>query len=392
MARVERHGNSWRAVYVGAHGRRVREVLPAQTKTEARQLAAKLERRAWLQRRGLELGPEELTGTLAELCSWWLEKRCPEASRRGGATSGLAKHVIRGAVGAIPLARLRSHHLDDLLHERQAAGAAPATLNNLRAQLRTVFAKAKKAGWWFGHNPLDCIERRKVPKRVYRTLSPEQMGKMLAEVPADWRPLFACAALGLRKGELFALRKSDVDLARGTITVARSHERDTTKGGAAAVLPLPTPLRPWIEYQLAHAPGHLVFPAPDGSQRTREADPQKILRHALARAGIVEGYEHRCRWCAQGTRQRCRASLLSDLPQGHRRPRPSARRASWTAALARRPAHSHPLPRPAPHLRNRAAPPRSGLVSRAAPHAAQRRPRHPRNVREPARRRSPRRR
>jgi len=202
----------------------------------------------------------------------------------------------------IPLARLRSHHLDDLLHERQAAGAAPATLNNLRAQLRTVFAKAKKAGRWFGDNPLDSIERRKVPKRVYRTLSPEQMGKMLAEVPAGWRPLFACAALGLRKGELFALRKSDVDLARGTITIARSHERDTTKGGAAAVLPLPTALRPWIEYQLAHAPGHLVFPAPDGSQRTREADPQKILRHALARAGIVEGYEHRCRWCAHRER------------------------------------------------------------------------------------------
>jgi integrase len=127
---------------------------------------------------------------------------------------------------------------------RQAAGAAPATLNNLRAQLRTVFAKAKKAGRWFGDNPVDSIERRKVPKRVYRTLSPEQMGKMLAEVPAGWRPLFACAALGLRKGELFALRKSDVDLARGTITVARSHERDTTKGGAAAVLPLPTALRP----------------------------------------------------------------------------------------------------------------------------------------------------
>jgi len=180
---------------------------------------------------------------------------------------------------------------DDLLHEREAAGAAPATVNNLRAQLRTVFSKAKKAGRWFGDNPLDSIERRKVPKRAYRTLSPVQIGRMLAEVPEDWRPLFARAALGLRKGELFALRKSDVDLARGTITVARSHDRDSTKGGVAAVLPLPSALRPWIEHQLEHAPGPLVFPAPDGSQRKREADPQKILRHALARAGIVDGYE-----------------------------------------------------------------------------------------------------
>ena len=82
--------------------------------------------------------------------------------------------------------------------------------------------------------------------------------------------------------------------------------RDTTKGGAAAVLPLPTALRPWIEYQLAHAPGHLVFPAPDGSQRTREADPQKILRNALSRAGIAEGWEHRCRWCGHKERHQDR--------------------------------------------------------------------------------------
>ncbi len=130
------------------------------------------------------------------------------------------------------------------------------------------------------------------------TLTPEQIQAMLEQVPEEWRPLFACGpALGLRKGELFALRKADVDLARGTVTVARSHDRNATKGGDPAVLPLPAPLRPWIEYQLEHAPGPLLFPAPDGSQRSREADPQKVLRHALARAGIVEGYEHRCRWC-----------------------------------------------------------------------------------------------
>src|SRR5229473_2177590 len=74
------------------------------------------------------------------------------------------------------------------------------------------------------------------------TLTPEQIQAMLEQVPEEWRPLFACGpALGLRKGELFALRKSDVDLARGTVTVARSHDRNATKGGDPAVLPLPAP-------------------------------------------------------------------------------------------------------------------------------------------------------
>jgi integrase len=69
-----------------------------------------------------------------------------------------------------------------------------------------------------------------------------------------------------------------------------------------SIISLSLPVRRTIECQLAHAPGHLVFPAPDGFQRTRETDPQKILHHALARAGIVEGYEHRCRWCGHKER------------------------------------------------------------------------------------------
>lgn len=107
---------------------------------------------------------------------------------------------------------------------------------------------------------------------------------MLEQVAEEWKSLFACGpAMGLGKGELFALQKTDVDRARGTITVSRSHERNATKGGDPSVLPIAAALLPWIEQQMKHAPGTLLFPAPDGSQRPREADPQKILRTALAR-------------------------------------------------------------------------------------------------------------
>lgn len=36
---------------------------------------------------------------------------------------------------------------------------------------------------------------------------------------------------------------------------------------------------------------------PDGGMRPDESDPQKVLRHALGRAGIVLGYDHVCRRC-----------------------------------------------------------------------------------------------
>ena len=247
-----------------------------------------------------------MPGTVAALCRWWLKERCPAPSREIEERR-LAKHVLRASIAALPLARLRTCDVENLLATLENDGAAPASVNKLRSVLHPVFNRALRAGRWVGENPVAATQPRKVPRRVYVTLSPDQLARMLEQIPEDWQPLFACGpALGLRKGELFALGKSDVDLDRGTITVARSHDRDTTKGGAAAVLPLPAPLRPWIEYQVKHAPGPLLFPTPDGSQRPREADPQKILRNALSRAGITEGWEHRCRWCGHKERHQDR--------------------------------------------------------------------------------------
>ena len=117
-----------------------------------------------------------------------------------------------------------------------------------------------------------------------------------------------------------------------------SRERNTTKSGVAAVLPIPEPLRPWIAHQLEHAPGPLLFPAPDGSQRPREADPQKILRTALARAGITAGYEHRCRWCghkeqhSDNEQRYCPKCVKRTDGRGHALLKPRGR-ALWPKAL-----------------------------------------------------------
>src|SRR6266850_580081 len=309
MASVLKRGGVWYAKWTDAAGKRRREPTQATRKTEAKALADELEvearRRHNLMRRarnGLPPRPEDLTGTLAELCTWWLEHRCPEASKSSERLR-LGKHVLSTPIGALPLSAIGSPQIDELLHTTESAGVSAASVNKLRSVLHTVFSKAKKAGKWVGENPVASTERRKVAKRVYATLRGEEVPLLLAEVPAEWRPLFAAALwTGMRRGELFALRKSDVDFTLGTIMVARSNARDTTKGGHADLIPIAAPLFPILRHQLKHAPGSLVFPAADGSQRSPEADPHKVLRTALARAGLVEGYEHVCRWCGHKER------------------------------------------------------------------------------------------
>ncbi len=119
---------------------------------------------------------------------------------------------------------------------------------------------------------------------------------MLASLDARWRGLFATAVyLGLRRGEVIALRKSDVDLDARTIRIGRSRDSDTTKGGHEDLLPIPDELVPWIERAMASSRSAVLFPRADGQQHAPDVQLQDVLRRALARAGVVNGYTHRCR-------------------------------------------------------------------------------------------------
>jgi integrase len=126
---------------------------------------------------------------------------------------------------------------------------------------------------------------------------------VLEHVPEPWRAFTVTAIYaGLRKGELCGLRKSDVDLDAGLITVRCSYDRETTKGGHADVIPIAPALAPYLQAAIEASPSDLVFPWPDGSMRSPECDPEKVLRRALARAGLVVRYDHSCRRCkSRGT-------------------------------------------------------------------------------------------
>jgi integrase len=85
---------------------------------------------------------------------------------------------------------------------------------------------------------------------------------IFVSLPDRWRCLFAAALYtGMRKGELLGLRKEDVDLAARLITIRRSHDRDTTKGGHADAVPIAVELAPYLEVAMAESRTDLVSPA-----------------------------------------------------------------------------------------------------------------------------------
>lgn len=298
----KKKNGSWFIRFKDVHGRRRTKATKAQTKSEARRLARELEAKIDRQRLKLEPIPEGSNQTLAELCEWWLGERCPTKSRYHNRCR-LAPHVLRSDVGKIRIEDLSPSHVENVLAKMEADGFSPHTINGVRGTLVTVFNKARKAGLWHGANPVGDVESRRVPKKVHATLRAEDVPRLLAKVPLEWRHLFATALLtGMRKGELIGLRKADVDLPARLLTIARSYDDDTTKGGHADIIPIADPLVPILADAMARSRSEFVFPDSDGRMRSREADPQKVLRHALARAGLVERYEHTCRRCkSRGT-------------------------------------------------------------------------------------------
>jgi hypothetical protein len=62
---------------------------------------------------------------------------------------------------------------------------------------------------------------------------------VLSHLPARLRgPVAVGLCAGLREGEIFGLRKEDVDLAGGVLMVALSWDAPRTKDGKAAPVPI----------------------------------------------------------------------------------------------------------------------------------------------------------
>src|SRR2546428_7361160 len=221
MASVFKRGGTWYVRWRAVDGWTQR-ATEAKSRSQAKAFAAELEleehtaRRARMrQTAGLVPIQDDLPGSFGALCRWWLDERCPEASR-DIENRRLRKHVLAAPISALALARVRSSDVENLLADIEHKGAAAGSVNKLRAILHAVFNRARRAGRWVGENPVAATQPRKVPRRGYGTLSPRHLSPMPPKSPGHSRPpLPRGPTRWLRTGGPVALAKRDVGLGRG---------------------------------------------------------------------------------------------------------------------------------------------------------------------------------
>ncbi len=295
MASVYRRADKWYLRYRDRHGRWRDRVSMARTKAEAKRLAIELELRSERERLGLEVPREQDDRTVDDLLTWWLETYSKGSPSHDRNRATVEKNLLGNELGKTRLDDLTPGQIEIFLQAR-SADLAPQSLNHLRRFILTAFNRAKAAGKWRGPNPAAEVARRKVPKRLPSFLSAAEVPKVLAALAPRWRPVFATAVYtGMRRGELLGLRKRDVDFQAGLIQVTRSHAADTTKGMHADAIPIATELVAYLREAFARSPSDLVFPKANGAMMRPDVALEGVLRRAMARAGIVEGYQHVCR-------------------------------------------------------------------------------------------------
>ena len=315
MAGVRFKNRRWHVRYLDATGVRCERVTPATNKAEAKRFAAELEARTWKIRHGLEVAPDESGLTLGGLMDWWLANRSAGTASHSRNESAVRCHFGAAAIARLPLHTVTPACLEEFLRTK-AADLSAGTANHLRGFVHAAFNSARRAGLYAGANPAADVPKFKVPHRLPDYLRKAEVVPLLGALSDKYRDLFACAIYaGLRKGELMALQKRDLDFEARLIRVRRSHGRNVPKEGDESALPMASELVPFLRAAVAASPSALVFPNDDGSRMRPDTKLEKILRSAMGRAGLVESWLHVCRHKGCGHRQRHDDDDLRHCPE-----------------------------------------------------------------------------
>lgn len=171
--------------------------------------------------------PDGVGATFGHLLDKWLEESermdlSPTTIRTYRAQ---VDHIIRPRLGKITLTRLSPKHLDNFYGQMKDEGRSPKTIRNYHAIISSALHQGVR--WeWVREN---MAEKAKPPRILQRRVTAPSVEAVRSVIEAaedrDPRlaPLLMLAALtGMRRGELCALRWTDVDFERGELDVSRS--------------------------------------------------------------------------------------------------------------------------------------------------------------------------
>jgi integrase len=234
--------------------------------------------------------------TVAEYARSWAANRPHRASTASRVTSLIEVHIAGTPLGGRRVAAVRPSEVQAWAADRSRV-LAPSTLRLLVSVLRSIYASAV-LDRLVGVSPVVRVQLPRSERARVVPLSVDQVQALAEAMPARLQAaVITQAGLGLRIGELLALRVEDVDFLRRTARVEwqiapRSKVRSEPKTPRSRrTVPLPAVVADALAAHLAaFAPGPdgSIFTTGTGVFYTREYYGA-IFAAAVQRAGLPAG-------------------------------------------------------------------------------------------------------
>lgn len=159
--------------------------------------------------------------TVGEWMDEWLCQYTPniEGTTKLGYKSKIKCH-IKPSIGDILIGSLRTEHVQKMVNGMIERGLSPKSIRETFNNINSAMKKAVTLRL-IPYNPCEAVELPKLKKYRTNVYSPEMMQTLLdkAKNTDMYLPIFLLLMIGLRRGELLALRWSDIDFKNSILKV-----------------------------------------------------------------------------------------------------------------------------------------------------------------------------
>lgn len=249
---ITQRGDKYRVCFdygIDREGRRIRKYRTFDTKRDANRA---LNEHKVKMDKGTQVMPSEYA--FAQWLDYWYDNiivpQIEETTAYG--YRGMIENYLKPQLGEIRLQKLTARDIQQyytwLMGEKELSPNTVIKHHNLL----TNTLNAAERQEYITKNPMRAVSPPKKRQREAKFYTPEQLGILLDRAVGTRLelPVFICAYLGLRRGELCGLRWSDVDLEHKTITIENTRtqagkkeiEKGTKTASSTRTLYLPDTL------------------------------------------------------------------------------------------------------------------------------------------------------
>jgi len=227
-----------------------------------------------------------------------------KGSTTRAAESHLRAHILP-KLGNHALTGINTKTVQSFVAYLATGGRSRKTVENILLTLSSILRTARAWEYACGNFSFaDITMPREGVRKEQRSFSDAEVGKILSAAPEPFGTICAVTAvLGLRIGEVLALRVSDVDLTRRIVRVRRSVDAATRtiqavkSSASSADVPMPSQLERRLRNHLQTHGGNtdLLFVNRNGRPFSANKLREKLLHPLLKKLGIPRGGFHSMR-------------------------------------------------------------------------------------------------